>query len=182
MQIGMMGLGRMGANMVRRLLRGGHDCVVYDINPASVAALVAAMRKQPDRFSFANSALGSMGHLATESFKREAQVDALVVSYRGTAPALTDVLSGNTALMDMNARQIALYGIHAGETGFEMINGFPCYIGHDPRHRVPLTLITEYPDETIYGDAYTAAHTAQMQTVLAAHAAWQQLASSDLLV
>ncbi len=41
MQIGMMGLGRMGANMVRRLLRGGHECVVYDINPASVAALVA---------------------------------------------------------------------------------------------------------------------------------------------
>lgn len=41
MQIGMMGLGRMGANMVRRLLAGGHECVVYDINPASVAALVA---------------------------------------------------------------------------------------------------------------------------------------------
>ena len=39
MQIGMMGLGRMGANMVRRLMRGGHDCVVYDINPASVEAL-----------------------------------------------------------------------------------------------------------------------------------------------
>lgn len=42
MQIGMMGLGRMGANMVRRLLRDGHECVVYDINPASVAALVSA--------------------------------------------------------------------------------------------------------------------------------------------
>jgi 6-phosphogluconate dehydrogenase len=40
MQIGMMGLGRMGANMVRRLLRDGHECVVYDINPASVADLV----------------------------------------------------------------------------------------------------------------------------------------------
>ncbi len=40
MQIGMMGLGRMGANMVRRLMRAGHECVVYDINPASVAALV----------------------------------------------------------------------------------------------------------------------------------------------
>jgi 6-phosphogluconate dehydrogenase len=40
MQIGMMGLGRMGANMVRRLMRDGHECVVYDINPASVAALV----------------------------------------------------------------------------------------------------------------------------------------------
>jgi 6-phosphogluconate dehydrogenase len=41
MQIGMMGLGRMGGNMVRRLLRDGHECVVFDINPASVAALVA---------------------------------------------------------------------------------------------------------------------------------------------
>jgi 6-phosphogluconate dehydrogenase len=41
MQIGMMGLGRMGANMVRRLMRDGHECVVYDINPASVSALVA---------------------------------------------------------------------------------------------------------------------------------------------
>jgi prephenate dehydrogenase len=40
MQIGMMGLGRMGANMVRRMLRGGHECVVYDINPANVEALV----------------------------------------------------------------------------------------------------------------------------------------------
>ena len=40
MQIGMMGLGRMGANMVRRLMRDGHECVVYDINPASVAGLV----------------------------------------------------------------------------------------------------------------------------------------------
>jgi 6-phosphogluconate dehydrogenase len=40
MQIGMMGLGRMGANMVRRLMRGGHDCVVYDVNPDAVAALV----------------------------------------------------------------------------------------------------------------------------------------------
>ncbi|RVD49815.1 6-phosphogluconate dehydrogenase (decarboxylating), partial [Mesorhizobium sp. M8A.F.Ca.ET.023.02.2.1] len=41
MQIGMMGLGRMGANMVRRLMRDDHECVVYDINPASVAALVS---------------------------------------------------------------------------------------------------------------------------------------------
>ncbi|MCG7361516.1 tripartite tricarboxylate transporter substrate binding protein [Roseomonas sp. ACRSG] len=64
-----------------------------------VAALVAAMRAQPDKFTFANSALGSMGHLATESFKREAGVEALVVSYRGTAPALTDVVSGNATLM-----------------------------------------------------------------------------------
>ncbi|MBN8711113.1 MAG: decarboxylating 6-phosphogluconate dehydrogenase [Verrucomicrobia bacterium] len=41
MQLGMIGLGRMGANMVRRLLKNGHECVVYDTNPDSVAALVA---------------------------------------------------------------------------------------------------------------------------------------------
>ncbi len=36
MQLGMVGLGRMGANMVRRLMRGGHDCVVYDMNRENV--------------------------------------------------------------------------------------------------------------------------------------------------
>jgi 6-phosphogluconate dehydrogenase len=41
MQIGMIGLGRMGANMVRRLLRGGHACVVYARTADPVAALVA---------------------------------------------------------------------------------------------------------------------------------------------
>jgi 6-phosphogluconate dehydrogenase len=40
MQIGMIGLGRMGGNMVRRLLRGGHECVVYDLSPAAVEGLV----------------------------------------------------------------------------------------------------------------------------------------------
>src|SRR4051794_36014064 len=41
MQLAMIGLGRMGANMVRRLMRGGHECIVYDVNPASVAAMDA---------------------------------------------------------------------------------------------------------------------------------------------
>ena len=35
MQIGMIGLGRMGANMVRRLMHGGHTCVVFDHTPAT---------------------------------------------------------------------------------------------------------------------------------------------------
>jgi 6-phosphogluconate dehydrogenase len=39
MQLGMIGLGRMGANMVRRLTKGGHDCVVYDRNPEVVRGL-----------------------------------------------------------------------------------------------------------------------------------------------
>src|SRR5262245_9866836 len=40
MQLGMIGLGRMGANMVRRLMRGGHTCVVHDVSAAVVQALV----------------------------------------------------------------------------------------------------------------------------------------------
>jgi 6-phosphogluconate dehydrogenase len=40
MQLGMIGLGRMGANMVRRLLRGGHQCVVFDRSPKAVSDLV----------------------------------------------------------------------------------------------------------------------------------------------
>jgi 6-phosphogluconate dehydrogenase len=40
MQLGMIGLGRMGANMVRRLLRAGHECVVFDVSPKAVEDLV----------------------------------------------------------------------------------------------------------------------------------------------
>jgi 6-phosphogluconate dehydrogenase len=40
MQLGMIGLGRMGGNMVRRLMRGGHSCVVFDRNTESVRQLV----------------------------------------------------------------------------------------------------------------------------------------------
>ena len=41
MQLGMIGLGRMGANLVRRLMRDGHRCVVYDVNADAIKALEA---------------------------------------------------------------------------------------------------------------------------------------------
>jgi 6-phosphogluconate dehydrogenase len=41
MQLGMVGLGRMGAGLVRRLMRDGHECVVYDVDPKAVTALEA---------------------------------------------------------------------------------------------------------------------------------------------
>src|SRR4029077_17658090 len=40
-QLGMIGLGRMGGNMVRRLMRGGHECAVFDLNPENVKQLAA---------------------------------------------------------------------------------------------------------------------------------------------
>src|SRR5581483_11207535 len=56
MEVGMIGLGRMGANMVRRLMRGGHECVVYDRNPEAVSGLAheggigaSALRDLADR-------------------------------------------------------------------------------------------------------------------------------------
>src|SRR5215470_9962029 len=39
MQLAMIGLGRMGANMVRRLIKGGHSCVVFDMSPKAVQDL-----------------------------------------------------------------------------------------------------------------------------------------------
>src|SRR2546421_11674633 len=41
MQLGMVGLGRMGANLVRRLMRHGHECVAYDVNAAMIEQLEA---------------------------------------------------------------------------------------------------------------------------------------------
>ena len=41
MQLGMVGLGRMGSNMVRRLMRSGHECIVYDVSEAAVDALAS---------------------------------------------------------------------------------------------------------------------------------------------
>ena len=46
MQLGMIGLGRMGANMVRRLLAGGHQCVVFDRSPKAVEELARAKARR----------------------------------------------------------------------------------------------------------------------------------------
>jgi tripartite-type tricarboxylate transporter receptor subunit TctC len=67
--------------------------------PADLKSLVTQMIDKPDSHTFGNSALGAMGHLATEKFKSQIGARTLVVSYRGTAPALQDVLAGQTTLM-----------------------------------------------------------------------------------
>ena len=46
MQLGMIGLGRMGANMVRRLLKGGHECVVFDVSPKAVNDLIQQVKAE----------------------------------------------------------------------------------------------------------------------------------------
>ncbi|WP_431282365.1 Bug family tripartite tricarboxylate transporter substrate binding protein [Humitalea sp. 24SJ18S-53] len=67
--------------------------------PRDLPALVADIRANPDRHAFANTSLGTSGHLATEVFRLETGVPLLIVSYRGTGPALQDVVGGQTSLM-----------------------------------------------------------------------------------
>ncbi len=78
-------------------------------------------------------------------------------------------------LKQRNDMQLELFERHAGASGFRIVNGFPCLIAADDSYSVPITLITEYPDETIYGENFVRAHTAQMETVLAAYQALQGL-------
>lgn len=56
-------------------------------------------RKEPNKFTFGTTGVGSASHLAVELLKREAKVETLVIAYRGTAPALTDLMSGQIQLL-----------------------------------------------------------------------------------
>ena len=66
---------------------------------SSITDIVADAHRNPDRWTFGASALGSAGHLATILFLKLAGLDLVVAPYRGTAPALTDVAAGNVQLM-----------------------------------------------------------------------------------
>jgi tripartite-type tricarboxylate transporter receptor subunit TctC len=67
--------------------------------PADLKALAAEMKASPDKHTYSNSGIGSMGHLASASFNNRIGMKAVIVTYRGTAPALTDVIGGQTTLM-----------------------------------------------------------------------------------
>jgi hypothetical protein len=82
--------------------------------------------------------------------------------------ALTRRLAESPELRAYNESQLAAYRSHVGELPFPVYNSISCQIVESEARLVPVTLITEYPDETIYGDAFRLAHTTQMNTVLAA--------------
>jgi tripartite-type tricarboxylate transporter receptor subunit TctC len=66
---------------------------------SSLKELFELVRKSPDKYTFATSSFGSAGHLTVELLKRDAGVETLVVPYRGAAPMLTDVMSGQVHLI-----------------------------------------------------------------------------------
>lgn len=65
----------------------------------SVQALIAQAKAQPDSLTYASPGVGSGLHLAGELFKQNAGVDILHVAYRGTGPAINDVLGGVVPVM-----------------------------------------------------------------------------------
>ncbi|HEY8380967.1 MAG TPA: M14 family zinc carboxypeptidase [Microvirga sp.] len=98
---------------------------------------------------------------------------------RSLVTAVARGLAAVPGLVAFNRRQRELCEIYAGGNGYEVIHDIPCLIAEDTRHPVPLTLITEFPDETIEGEAFRFAHTVQMATVLAAEAAHAALLAAE---
>ncbi|WP_439597701.1 Bug family tripartite tricarboxylate transporter substrate binding protein [Falsiroseomonas sp.] len=65
----------------------------------TLAEVIAAARDRPRDWNFAVSSLGSAGHLATIEFLRRTGLDINLVTYRGTQPALSDLMGGNVQLL-----------------------------------------------------------------------------------
>jgi tripartite-type tricarboxylate transporter receptor subunit TctC len=57
------------------------------------------VRKDPQKYTFGHTSIGAASHLAMELLKRDAGLDTLIVGYKGTAPALTDLMSGTIHLL-----------------------------------------------------------------------------------
>jgi tripartite-type tricarboxylate transporter receptor subunit TctC len=66
--------------------------------PQNLAQLLDAIRRTPQQFSFAGSSLGSVGQLATAALWQKLGVEGTFVSYRGTGPAMNDLVSGAVSL------------------------------------------------------------------------------------
>ena len=135
MQLGMIGLGRMGANMVRRLVRGGHECVVHDVMPDAVRQLASE---------------GAVGATSLDDFVQRlkpprvvwlmvpaAVVDATLAQLEPRlAPGDTVVDGGNSYYRDdiERAKRLAPRGLHYVDCGtsggvFGLERGYCLMIG-----------------------------------------------------
>jgi tripartite-type tricarboxylate transporter receptor subunit TctC len=69
---------------------------------SSVGELIAAAKRAPGRINYASVGNGSAVHLATELFRKQAGIDLVHIPYKGSAPALNDVVAGTTPVMFVN--------------------------------------------------------------------------------
>jgi 6-phosphogluconate dehydrogenase len=118
MQLGMIGLGRMGANMVRRLIKGGHQCVVFDLSPKAVEELVK--EKAVGASSFAEFVKNLQKPRAVWLMVPAAVVDKTIA---GLLPLLErgDILidGGNSYYIDdiRRGKELGPRGIHYVDVG-----------------------------------------------------------------
>jgi 6-phosphogluconate dehydrogenase len=118
MQLGMIGLGRMGANMVRRLLKGGHQCVVFDRSPKSVDEL--AKEKATGSSSLEDFVAKLEKPRAIWLMVPAAAVDDMIgklLPHLNSGDVLID--GGNSYYIDdiRRAKELAAKGIHYADVG-----------------------------------------------------------------
>lgn len=88
---------------IKLLTSFGNVLVVHPSVPAtSVKELIAFARSKPGALHFASPGIGQSQHLSGELFKRMAEVDIVHVPYKGTGPALTDLIGGQVQMMFSN--------------------------------------------------------------------------------
>ncbi|SHN65419.1 Bug family tripartite tricarboxylate transporter substrate binding protein [Bradyrhizobium erythrophlei] len=100
------------------ITRTGLVANVLVINPAlpvnDVKSLIGLARQKPGTLTYASQGVGSNGHVTGEFFKQRAQIDILHVPYKGSAPAVQDLLAGHVQIMFDNLPSV-LPLIRAGE-------------------------------------------------------------------
>jgi 6-phosphogluconate dehydrogenase len=138
MQLGMVGLGRMGANLVRRLMRAGHECVVYDVNPAMADPLVAegaTATADLDEFVAALTPPRAAWVMVPAAFAGD------TVTEIATRMAAGDIVidGGNTYYRDdvdraAKLRETGIHYVDIGTSGgvFGLERGFCLMIGGEP--------------------------------------------------
>lgn len=119
MQLGMIGLGRMGANMVRRLMRGGHHCVVFDRDPEAVHRLAAEGAVGAGSLDDLISRLSpprALWMMVPAGDATEATVDALV---QRLSPEDIVIDGGNSYFKDdvRRAQALTARGLHYVDVG-----------------------------------------------------------------
>jgi tripartite-type tricarboxylate transporter receptor subunit TctC len=88
-------------------------CVHPSVPAKTVAEFVAYAKQNPGKLNFGSSGTGSFTHLAAEMFKQMAGIEMTHIAYKGAAPALTDVMSGNIQLM-FESVSLALPPVRSG--------------------------------------------------------------------
>jgi tripartite-type tricarboxylate transporter receptor subunit TctC len=88
-------------------------CIHPSVPAKTVAEFVAYARQNPGKLNFGSSGTGSFTHLAAEMFKQMAGIEMTHIAYKGAAPALTDVMSGNIQLM-FESVSLALPPVRSG--------------------------------------------------------------------